>query len=61
MDLKTYLEAKNLRPSVWAQEHGIDPATISRFLAEKQSISLKTAKIIVEATDGDVDYADLHG
>ena len=60
MDLKTYLEAKKLRPSVFAKKHGIDPATLSRFLNKKQSVSLETARIIVEATAGDVDYADLH-
>jgi hypothetical protein len=60
MELKTFLETKKLRPSVWAKEHGIDPATLSRFLAKKQSVSLETARIIVEATGGDVDYSDLH-
>ena len=59
MDLRTYLQKLNERPSNWAKKHGIDPATLSRFFAGKQTFKLETAKKIVAATQGAVSYEDL--
>lgn len=59
MDLKTYLQRKNIPPTRWARENGIPAPVISRYLRGVRGLSIYTARKIVEATNGEVGYEDI--
>jgi len=60
MDLRAYLLKKNQRPSAFADEVGINPSTISRFLAGKtKAMRLETVLQIIKKTGGMVSFKDL--
>jgi transcriptional regulator with XRE-family HTH domain len=59
MDLKTYLESKNISAYEFCQATGIDKATLSRFLSGKRGLSGPALLKIVEQTSGMVSLRDL--
>lgn len=59
MDLKTYLDSKNISAYEFSKATGIDKATLSRFLAGKRGLSGPALLKIVEQTSGMVSLRDL--
>lgn len=60
MNLKEYLDAKGLRPSVFAKAHKISQSIIHKHVKNHQPLRLKSAIRISEATAGEVSVKDLH-
>jgi len=58
MKLKDYLKLINKKPVTWANESGLDPATIWRAFTGKCEPSPKTVKEIEKATEGAVKFDD---
>ncbi len=57
--LKDYIKGLGIKPSVWAINHDISPATLSRYFHGKV-ISPKNALKIVTATDKRITLDDLY-
>jgi len=49
MKLKDYFDKNEIRPTPWAEKHGISPAVISRYL-KRGTITPRNARKIAEAT-----------
>lgn len=58
MNLEEYFEKKCVNKRAFQRNHGIDQMTIRRAIL-KMPISMRTAKKIVDATEGVVTYEDL--
>lgn len=61
VDLKTYLELKNIKTNEFADIIGVDSSTISRYIHWHRKPSLDIAQRIVKATKGKVTIEDLLG
>jgi plasmid maintenance system antidote protein VapI len=59
MKLSEWLQKSGIKPSRFAKEIGISPATICAFLQGKSGLSLETAKTISKGTYGAVSLEDL--
>lgn len=59
MDLKTYLELKNIEIQEFADIIGVNSSTISRYIHWHRKPALDIAARIVKATKGKVSLEDL--
>jgi transcriptional regulator with XRE-family HTH domain len=59
MDLKTYLELKNINVKDFAEIVGVNSATISRYINWQRKPDIVIANRIVKATKGKVTHQDL--
>jgi DNA-binding transcriptional regulator YdaS (Cro superfamily) len=59
MDLKTYLELKNIKLQDFADIIGVNSSTISRYIHWHRKPALDIAMRIVKATKGKVTHEDL--
>ena len=57
--LSKYFKKHKLKPTPWGVKHGISPATLSRFLRGKSTLTPANAKRISKATLGKVSVLDL--
>ena len=57
--LSKYFKKHKLKPTPWGVKYGISPATLSRFLRGKSSLTPANAKKIAESTWGEVSVMDL--
>jgi DNA-binding transcriptional regulator YdaS (Cro superfamily) len=57
--LQKYLEKEKFTPSAWARQIGVSQPVITRYLAGKRGLSLRSALLIQEATQGEVRAEDL--
>ena len=58
MNLKNYLKTHNLKPTPWAEKHGLNAPLLSRYLNGK-GISPQNALKIEKATGGAVSCIEL--
>lgn len=54
MILKDWLKKNNISPNRFSKMIGADPSTIYRTLSEEQKVTPRYAKLIEEATNGEV-------
>lgn len=59
MQLPDYLRKHNYKPTPWAIQHGLAPATISRLMNKTGKITMDNAKRVRDATNGEVTLDDL--
>ena len=61
MDLKTYLELKNISQKEFAEMIGVRASTISNYICKRRFPTLKIGAKIEKATRGNVSITDLLG
>ena len=59
--LKDYFDKKGIHPVKFATKNNISTTSIYRYMRGETSPSRERAKIIVEATEGEVTMNDLRG
>lgn len=59
MDLKLYLESRNMEHKEFAKMIGVSPAAISNYIHLRRTPTLEIARRIVNATKGKVTIDDL--
>lgn len=59
MDLRTYLESRNIENIEFAKMIGVHPSTISNYLCRRRKPTLEIGRIIEKITKGKVNIDDL--
>jgi DNA-binding transcriptional regulator YdaS (Cro superfamily) len=59
MDIKTYLKRKKLSQKAFADKVGVTPGAVWQWLNGESKVSHRVARQIEEATDGEIQRAEL--